>query len=257
MIDLIEIKTSHICKNCNYSGDDFESLFQKINDEILYQKIKCPNCKFEEKYKNEALYKIMEYCEFEYGECYILSIMARKKNNDDLKKANQLIRRKQIHNIDELVEGYTYLKNRALSDSEHVYYMYLSVNSRSIKKALTIYTKILLDIMTNLEDTCTMERTKKIPSLWYSCLEKDSSRGKSRYYMIDLDTKDENILERVLNYLDNTVYVKLINPTKNGYHIIINPIDVMKFNQDLMDLKTEKLIELKKDALTFVEVING
>lgn len=199
---------------------------------------------------------IRNHCEFNHGEVYILSVMARKKNNEEFTQSTQRIRRKIISNDKELLEGYEYLKEYAMNDSEHLYYMYVSVNPRNVKKALTVHANMVINLIAKFdEDVGAFNTSKRLSGKWFSALENDSCRGRTRYYMIDLD--DKTLLDAVVNYLETYTEIKRIQETKNGYHIIVNPMNVKQFREDFAEInKEEKLVEIKKDALTFIEAIN-
>ena len=82
---------------------------------------------------------------------------------------------------------------------------------------------------------------------------KDSSSDKdSRYWMFDIDDKDKNILDKVINICGE--YYKATFETINGYHVIAE----RKFNAnyELHALKYhtigELAVELKDNALVLV-----
>lgn len=78
----------------------------------------------------------------------------------------------------------------------------------------------------------------------------DSVVGQLKTYesrwIVDVDTKDENELLRIMNYInsvkphsENPKCIKII-PTKNGFHIITERFDVIEFQKQYPDISIQK-----------------
>lgn len=210
-----------------------------------------------------SIEKIKNYCEFAKGECYILSVMARRKNNDDITHTTEVLVRKTLLGEDDVEKAYNYLKSYALRDKEHVYYMYISLNPRNIRKAVYLHQHKLLELMERMETEEGAERQAlKMTGLWYSQLESPKAQGnkKRRYLMVDLD--DKNIIDEVLDVLKHYTTTKAIHESVNGYHIVCKPFDIREvekyFNETYgYDDKGNPWVTFKRDCLLFIEVFNN
>jgi hypothetical protein len=81
--------------------------------------------------------------------------------------------------------------------------------------------------------------------------------GTEKMYLIDLDTKDEtfidtvkNIINNICEPLDNTDKVKMVVPTKNGYHFISTGFNQNRFREMLRG--GGQPIDIHSDGITLL-----
>ena len=156
----------------------------------------------------------------------------RKKENPDLKK--ELCFRTII--IDE-EKDLNYLKAK-ISSHPGIWRIYRTVNSRNTD----IARKLLMCKLINEPD----KWSSRIDTLWRSMLLQKECKATNNF-LIDIDSKDENILKEVFNILNLGKSYPFKN-TPNGFHII-----VPKFDTRL--LEKFDCIEIKRDAYYFIEKI--
>ena len=98
------------------------------------------------------------------------------------------------------------------------------------------------------------KKLKKVGGYWISNLMKPHSRASRGKFMFDLDkegTDSENIIDIISRHANILFEVK----TKNGWHIVTEPFDTKKIYQDKEYASFREVVELKKDALLFVEYV--
>jgi hypothetical protein len=220
---------------------------------------------------------IKDWCKFGKNKCYILSIISRKKNNTNITHSQEIVRRFVLLNDTDIEPSYDSLKSYALKDTNHDYYMYLTVNPRHTKVALKNFIKELVEMLFKLDnDECTIRRLNNIHGMWYSILESNNCRNKDDgvHFLIDVDDKTIiNDILTTLTHMENLPNYKNFKiekyvETKNGYHIITTPFESDIFVKlcseipiikNILSIKTEKKVKLKelvsinKDGLLFIE----
>lgn len=98
-----------------------------------------------------------------------------------------------------------------------------------------------------------------ITKLFTSCTDAtsiDKSIGIEKYWILDIDTKDPEVLSRVQSTInlcepieEGKNKVKCLLESKNGFHIFATPFNVQTFEK-IKDHKYFKDVEIKKDCLT-------
>lgn len=98
-----------------------------------------------------------------------------------------------------------------------------------------------------------------ITKLFTSCTDAtsiDKSIGIEKYWILDIDTKDPEVLSRVQSTInlcepieEGKNKVKCLLESKNGFHIFATPFNVQTFEK-IKDPKYFKDVEIKKDCLT-------
>lgn len=86
---------------------------------------------------------------------------------------------------------------------------------------------------------------KNPESLWKDILMQPRNKAE-RLFLLDVDTKDDNILERLNNYLLVSDLFFEARPTPNGMHYVTEP-----FNPVVLEEFED--VSLKKDGLLYVE----
>jgi len=195
-----------------------------------------------------SIKKIEDLTEFRKGEGYVLSILSRKKNNADITHSKEIMRRKILTKKEDIPEAYEYLKEYATRYPEYEFYMYLSATARDVKQALFHYIGLILDTYNRWDEDGMENRIKKISGLFYKAMENPKARGKVKWFVVDVDTKDKTLLEEMFRYLQDKTEVAYLSETRNGFHLKVKPFDGREFTE-----KYKEYAEIKKDALIFIE----
>ena len=196
---------------------------------------------------NDNIKFLLDFCDFKMGNMYILLAIARRKNNPMLKK--DIIIKEKVNNRENLIKKYHKLKTIARSEL-YEYNIYITINARDYYKAwFALQNRINNYIKDSIYSDENKEQMLKslgsINNVWFSELMKPHSRA-TRYFIIDIDTKDMDVLTKILKDMRNLKVFIHYTPTTHGYHVITKPFDFTKFNFG------EK-VELKKDGLMFIE----
>lgn len=203
-----------------------------------------------------------KHCNFENKhDCYVLLAVSRKKDTPSITNSKEIIFRDVIKKKEDIVRKYNSIKASITNYKDETgksfpFYLYVSLNARDAKKATVLLMNKIIDWFdqeTNGVDCSRM--FKKIHGHFYSQLMKPASRTKGqRYFMIDFDEDDEIKMNMFVNTLETNqpyIEVKLIQKTKNGYHIKTKPFDRRIFDE--IKNKSELDCEIKTDANFFVE----
>lgn len=120
------------------------------------------------------------------------------------------------------------------------YRIYSSVNERDMKKSIAEFNKRQIDINLQTEKEMT-QFYDDIRNRFFSCVMSPSSRVKDgRSFIIDCDSEEE--FAKAKRTLANITKNYIFYPTKNGYHIICQPVDIRMFEG--FDIKKDGLILL-------------
>jgi hypothetical protein len=189
--------------------------------------------------------------DFSNHNIYFLFGLARVKNNNDITKHSREFFREPIRSLESYKIKLDEMKVKC-ELTKHKMYMYVSVNARStvkgyvnFKNTITEYESQALFGKEDFKDPLT-----RIDKLWYSCMMKPNARA-TKYFLLDIDTKDRDIIEdAIATVSDYTIKdvgteLKLVQETRNGYHVITTPFDVRI-------LEGFEEIEVKKDGLLYL-----
>lgn len=198
---------------------------------------------------DESINFLKEHCKhLPRGECYMLCILSRKKNNDNMSDTQQIMRRRLVFNDSDVAVLYNELLVERSNYPNLDFYMYITASPRSVKKALTIFTTECIYMLANLQsDVGQLKRIDKLLHLWYSILQKPEARGSLKRFILDIDTKDNSVLaQSIARAKDLGANIIAIRETRNGYHVLCTPFDVSKF-------QFTETVQYKRDGLLFVE----
>jgi hypothetical protein len=166
---------------------------------------------------------------------YMLVVLARTKNNDELTKKDRVLFREPVHSLEELPHALAKMRALAIYSGLNTY-MYVSTNARSAIKTYKEFKMMLAkyDSQAMLGDEGFKRPIARLDKVWYQMLMQPESKS-SRYFVLDIDTKDEVTMdivrEKVNNYkvkVKGRLYkaeVLLEQPTRNGYHFVTTPFD--------------------------------
>lgn len=198
---------------------------------------------------------LKEHCKFEsFNDVYILVAVARKKDHKEITNSQEIVFSEVIKTKKDIERKYNKIHalTRNYLNGKYSFYVYVTVNPRDIWKAyflLQRHFNIALEEHFNGKNDNLPIKLKKISGLWISCLMKPTSRGSIKNFLVDLD--DSSKLDEVCELLKEVTEIINIQKTKNGYHIIIKPV-----NRILLNNKSHKYnFEIKTDALTFIEYV--
>ncbi len=181
------------------------------------------------------------------GECYILCILSRKKNNENMVDSQQIMKCRLIFNHSDVEELYIELIRERMVLKDYDFYMYITACPRSIRKSLVFFIGECVDILANyMTDDGQIKRIAKLSHIWYSILQRPEARGSIKRFILDIDTNDTNTLKDSINRvkeLGGTIICT--RATRNGYHVLCTPFDVGKF-------EFTDLVQYKRDGLLFV-----
>lgn len=189
------------------------------------------------------------------NEVLLFLLDARKKYFPEITSKDRMIQRKVLKKkeyTDRLLYEICSVEDRYMYEGgfipKEAFVLYMVLNPCDIIKA---YFKLQEDMNQLLyqvmkRDENALYNFKKVHVHWFSALHR--SRAKLKYWLIDIDEKDEELLKYVLQF---GFEVKWISETRGGYHIIIpvNDENGKILFRDKVLSKLEK-VELKKNAMT-------
>lgn len=188
--------------------------------------------------------KVKEIIDFNKGSYFILGI-SRKKDNDDITHAKEIVYRRLVTNELSLERAHKEITGLIELDDKHNYKLYVNYNARNVKKAY----KNLKEKMANWDyeisnDPNIMTKIVNVDKEWISCLARNPC--KKDYFMLDLDEKEND--EVVLCMLTNrNIQANFKIETQNGYHILFKPCDTRELIDDIKNNGID--CEVKKDDL--------
>lgn len=163
-------------------------------------------------------------------------------------------------NVEFMISQQEYIGNEGVR-------LYASLNPRNMNKAITMFTHKQIDAGYN------SEFYKDIWNKFISCLMKPENKVKE-YYMIDIDTKDKNVIQKIENKLLSILHSMNLSPyvmrglgywsyeTPNGRHYIAPVFDSHEMstyiNKSFIDIdNSNKVIaEVKTDGLILLNTLD-
>ena len=126
--------------------------------------------------------------------------------------------------------------------------MYVTACPRSIRKSLVMFIGECVDILSNyMTDDGQIRRISKLSYLWYSILQRPEARGSIKRFILDIDTKDVDVLKTSVDRAKELGATIIgVRNTRNGYHVLCTPFDVSKFQFNIA-------VQYKRDGLLFIE----
>jgi mRNA-degrading endonuclease HigB of HigAB toxin-antitoxin module len=175
---------------------------------------------------------------------YMVQIIKRKKEHPELGSNNHMVKAYYISSVEELDKHFPEMV--VLADFHRARVM-INLNRRSFEKIAFQNLKKLSDQIMNKE----YRSAKKA----YNTVAGQFNNEKDKKWIIDIDTKDMGTVAAVSDgimdiytKMDTNGKIHAVIPTKNGYHVIVSPFNVMWFNTDLGYLN----LDLHKDNPTII-----
>lgn len=202
-------------------------------------------------------------------EVYIMVLTARKKYCSTISSSLEVVNRDIIRNNDtnkiikklkkmSIVEGLYTDKNEDIIPIE-AFALYILPEPRSMLKAYMEFTKNINEwnyenlIKSNVVEDSNLELYRKLDLKLFSAIHR--SKSKSKYFIIDIDKKDETLLKNILYFIKNKKFehpenIQWISETRGGYHVILNRNDETgKIIHEIMKRKME-FVEFRKETMT-------
>lgn len=211
---------------------------------------------FTEEDDSELLSFLREFCDFGANRAYIISAMARPKENETINHGSIPMFREIITHEEKIPQKFSRLKAMA----EHYtpeeggdldFRLYITPNARDIEKCFYLFQKQLIEMQHNIatghEET--REKIKRLDKEWESTLQTDGNKD-DNYFIIDIDKDDYEQYKETAAILENETTIHTALKTPNGFHIITDP-----FNFPETDGIAEGDIELKTDGLMFLKML--
>lgn len=200
-------------------------------------------------------------------EVYIVILTARKKYCPTISSSMEVVSRDIIRNNDinkimrklkkmSIVEGLYTDKNEDIIPNE-AFALYILPEPRSMLKAykefsININEWMCVDL---LSENKNLELYRKLDLKLFSAIHK--SKSKAKYFIIDIDKKDETLLKNILYFIhskefdsDNLQHIQWLSETRGGYHIILNRNnETGKIIHEIMKRKFE-FVEFRKETMT-------
>jgi hypothetical protein len=203
-----------------------------------------------------------EHCEFNSPyDCYVLLAVSRKKDTPEITNSQEIVFREVIKNKEDIIRKYNKIKSQIINymdenNKKFPFYLYVSLNARdSLKATFILKNNINHWLQETIRGVDNSKMFKKVHGYFYSALMKPESRtSQQKYFMLDIDTKDVYKIEKIDRIFEiENIDVKLIQETKNGFHIKTKPFDRRVFEDLLKDID----FEIKTDANLFLEYVKN
>lgn len=190
-------------------------------------------------------------------EVYIVVLNARKKYCPTIASSMEVVARDIIKNNDtekilrklkkmSTVEGLYTDKNGDIIPNES-FALYILPEPRSMLKAYKEFTNNINEwIYADLFGTKNLELYRKLNTKLFSAIHKSTSRR--NYFIIDIDRKDEQLLNDVIMRLGNGDLIEWISETRGGYHILVNRLGGELVHKLSISLMPD--VEFRKETMT-------
>jgi len=198
-------------------------------------------------------------------EVYITVLTARKKYCPTISSSMEVVTRDIIRNNDtnkilrklkkmSIVEGLYTDKNEDTIPNE-AFALYILPEPRSMLKAYKEFNKDINEwLYTDLVgEEKKLELYRKLDLKLFSAIHR--SKSKAKYFIIDIDKKDETLLKNVLHRIqskefENPENISWISETRGGWHILLNRNnETGKIVHEIMKRKFE-FVEFRKETMT-------
>ncbi len=208
-------------------------------------------------------------------EVYIVVLTARKKYCPTISSSLEVVSRDIIRNNDtnkimrklkkmSIVEGLYTDKNEDIIPNE-AFALYILPEPRSMLKAYMEFTKNINEwnyenlVKSNTVEDSNLELYRKLDLKLFSAIHK--SRSRSKYFIIDIDKKDETLLKNIVYFVKKDEHkedlgipyisnIAWISETRGGYHVILNRNEETgKAIHEIMKRKFE-FVEFRKETMT-------
>lgn len=213
--------------------------------------------------------RMLSYCEFNTmgpDLCYMLMLLPRKKENarNTEKEKLGLCQRKPVRNAEELKDALEYFEDFAERYPEVVFRVYLSVEKKSIQKALFMLQDELNAMVKDMfyENEQVYDRTLNLSSTLKTILCKPGCRAEKLFHFdIDWTHDQEEEFRTFYHRVTTLAHVKYVGRTLNGFTMVtecFNPNDLKQYYPEAKGMNIVKdLVEIKTNSMLYVRVYNN
>lgn len=198
--------------------------------------------------ENKSIEFLKSYCQFEKNWVWILTGIARNKDNENSEK---FLRRFVIKSHDDIEHSYHCLKE--MMNKEGVTYrMYISLNARDTLKTLFNFQHTLVALSFDIARGIDNGSISNIDSLWKTELAQSSNRATKRF-LLDIDNfkNGRSVMDLLAKHYDDLVNVHALVETPSGLACVIDAIDTRGLEKEFKDAGIEMTIQ--KDSMVFLE----
>lgn len=191
---------------------------------------------------------------------YIILALVRKKHSEKITRSSETVIRQVARSQEEfenLLHEMKIITRNHRTYKPDDFYLYTTFNPRHAEKAYKLLKKQIIEWDELIEPY--KERViKKVHKQWISLLQRPECKTESKYFLIDLD-KPEYIEETIKSLEEENIKIEKVYKTKNGYHILVKPFDVRKFEKIKQENKNLYYhdgiwkLEMAKDRLLNIE----
>ena len=208
----------------------------------------------------EPIEFLKSYCEFNtLYDCYVLLAVSRKKDSPDITNSQEICFREVIRKPESIENKYNIIKTLATNyrknGKKYPFYIYVTVNNCDARKASMKVGQIIFDnLYAEVKGEDRSINFKRMGDTFISELMKN--KGSTRYFMIDLDIKNQEFKQRLISDIcTGGDILKIIRETRHGFHIITRPFNTMKIHNFLY--KEFKDFPINKNGLLFLEYVKN
>lgn len=209
---------------------------------------------YESKSDAEILDMLSSFCEFSDDRGYIITSMARPKENEEISHGGIPMFREIFTDEKSLRRKYAKIKTLGqnyISEEGNTltFRIYFTPNARDTMSAFYSFDKKITEFQENIYNGHkeTKKKIRRMDKIWKSTIEKDKNKAES-YFIIDIDTTNTDIFEKGKGEIQELTDIIHTRKSPNGYHILTEPFNPNKF--DKTDLS--EFGEVKKDSLMFI-----
>lgn len=169
------------------------------------------------------------------NEFYFIQIIQRSKDDNSVTSSNNRYRKIKSYYISSIEEYYRFMPEIikfCKNNNARAYIRVTPINFYNV--AINTIEEYIRRIKYN--------QTFKSCNIYDSCCSKTKSYH-DKIWLIDIDDCS-NLDDSLIKEISNISKVKLILPTKNGYHILIDTFDFRKWDSRLGEIKKDNPITL-------------
>ena len=160
---------------------------------------------------------------------YHLQIIKRKKENPELGSNSYIVKTYSITSVDHLEKVYPEIK--AICDF-HKARAGINLNVRSFEKIAFHALRKLTDVIMNKDFKSARKSYDSVCGTY--------SAGKNKSWIIDIDVSDMDVVKSIAESISQIEpkgdKVKVVLPTKNGFHLITTPFNLSKVGFSEIDI---------------------
>jgi hypothetical protein len=195
-----------------------------------------------------SIYPILDFRKDDSDTFYHLQIIKRKKENPEIGSNSRVIKTYYLDRKDALLE---YEEEIKLLCKQHNARACINLNRRS-------YEKTAFQTLRKVADQIMNKDFRSVKNAFNSVCGAHMDESFKKW-VIDIDSFDEGELSyatSVVNICDPLEESKLLMtlPTKNGYHLIVSPFNVMQFKEYYKQQEKWKIPDIHKNNPTILYI---